>query len=75
MKQVHLPAPGRHWFANHLAGWTWSVARNIGRCLASGEPTSGPSIQVAHDVIRDGIRNLPATYRKLDELAELTATV
>ena len=68
-----LPAPGAHWFADHLGGWTWFTRWNIERCVTGVEPSSGPSLALSHETVRAALHGLPAALAGLDRLADLTA--
>jgi aminoglycoside phosphotransferase (APT) family kinase protein len=68
-----LPPPGPSWFAFTIGGWLGHTRRNILRCLAGVEASTGPDLTLSHEIVRDGVRGLPDMYGRLPELQSLLA--
>jgi aminoglycoside phosphotransferase (APT) family kinase protein len=66
-----LPPWGPSWFVFMIGGWLGHVRRNILRCLAGAEASTGPDLALSHESARNGVRGLPDMFGRLPELAEL----
>lgn len=66
-----LPPSGPGWFAFMMNGWLEFTRWNILRCLAGADVNTGPDLAMCHEEVRNGLRGLPDTFRRLHTLEEL----
>ena len=66
-----LPPPGPSWFVYLLSGWLGHTRWNVLRCLNGTGETTGPDLELSHDVVRDGIHGLPEMFAQLPDLESL----
>lgn len=66
-----LPPAGPSWFVFATGGWLGHTRWNILRCLAGVEASTGPSLALAHESARNGVRGLPDLFDRIPELVAL----
>ncbi|UXM93560.1 phosphotransferase [Paenarthrobacter sp. JL.01a] len=66
-----LPPPGPSWFAYMVGAWLAHTRRNILRCLAGVETTTGPDLALSHESVKNGVHGLPELFERLPEIEAL----
>jgi aminoglycoside phosphotransferase (APT) family kinase protein len=66
-----LPPSGPNWFVFMFEGWLEFTGRNIVRCLAGVEPSTGPDLAMSHEEVLNGLHGLPDLFGRLSELEDL----
>ena len=66
-----LPPPGPSWFVFLVAGRLAHTRRNVLRCLAGVELSTGPDLALSHEIVRRGLHGLPDLFGRLPALQEL----
>lgn len=66
-----LPPPGPSWFVFMIGAWLEHTRRNVLRCLAGIEATTGPDLALSHEAVRSGLRGLPDMFGRLPALESL----
>lgn len=66
-----LPPSGPSWFVFMISGWLGFTRRNIVRCLAGVEATTGPDLARCHEEVRNGLHGLPGMFGRLHSLEDL----
>jgi hypothetical protein len=54
-----------------IEGGLGHTRRNILRCLAGVEASTGPDLALSHKIVRNGLRGLPDMFGRLPGLQEL----
>jgi aminoglycoside phosphotransferase (APT) family kinase protein len=68
-----LPPSGPSWYVFMISGWLEHTRRNILRCLAGVEASTGPGLALSHESVRNGVGGLPELFGRLPELEVLLA--
>ena len=66
-----VPPAGPSWFVFMISGWLGFTRRNVRRCLAGIESSTGPELATCHEEVRNGLHGLPDLFSRLHDLEDL----